>query len=185
MIKFCYTYQSYFCHFGASETEHQFDTFAEAKESHDWSFFHNDDANVSNIYKKVVITKEEQLIHQQRAEAKAKHAFDYKLDSKGYGVITCWDSSKERFFVMEEEYDGFYGRVPVLYFLESGTKAPLSDFLDNDMTASVDCDLYFAKEYVEVYYDFCCQKHEHRYNHRIPRSVRPQLALGAVEGAQA
>ncbi len=131
MIKYCFDYQSYFCHFGASETTHMYDTREEAEHDMSWCFRHNDDAYVSNVYKKVVITPEEKLLHDKRLALKQVKSFDYKKDSDAYGIITFWDGSKDAFFIVGD----------FIYFLVSKERYPLYQFQGEHC----DCSLKYIK----------------------------------------
>lgn len=122
MIKYCYEYHSYFCHYGAKPSVHMYDTKEEAVKAATEAFNYADDAYVSNVYKKVIITIEEQQLHQKREDA--RKVFNFKKDSDGYGIVTFWDGTKDVFFFLQKENKIFFLRGKEVY--------PLSQFLNEE-----------------------------------------------------
>ena len=130
MLKYCYEYQSTFCHYGAKPSVHMFDTKVEAQKAATEAFNYADDAYVSNVYKKVVITKEDEQLRQRREAA--RKVYENKKDSDGYGIVTFWDGTKDIFFYLKEENK--------IFFLKNKEVYPLSQYLREE-----DCSLKYFK----------------------------------------
>lgn len=137
MIKWCYEYQSYWCHYGARTSTLTFDTKEEAQKANAKDFYLNDDGYVSGVYKKVIITPAEKALHERRVKAREIKVFDYKKDSDAYGIITFWDGSKDAFFVIDYQ----------IYFLRSKEIYPFWQYESDDS-----CKLkYIKKLRVSIY----------------------------------
>lgn len=91
-ITYCFTYQSYFCHYGAKESVMEYDTLEEAKHYQALNMRVNDDAIIGDIFtKKTVVLTEEDIKKQEQRKARKK----IQDVPQWNAIITYWDGSKE------------------------------------------------------------------------------------------
>jgi hypothetical protein len=118
---------TYWEHFGSQPSKYEFNTKAEANTFANKfeSDYFMEEGYYADVYKttRVVITPEEEAKRLARQEL--RKTFNYKEEAYAYGVYTFWDGSKERYFIIQDNYDCYH-----IYFIESKTCYRLAIPLD-------------------------------------------------------